>query len=52
MKEHLLKRPKVAKNVEEMKKAWVNMQKNTLDSEIGQNLMAVVRPFEYKGEMN
>ena len=31
MKEHLLKRPKILKNVEEMKKALVNMQK-TVDS--------------------
>lgn len=55
MKEHLLKRPKVVKNVEEMKKAWVNMQK-TVDSEVVQNLMAgvkaKVRAFGYKGEIN
>ena len=55
MKEHLLKRPEVAKNEEEMKKAWVNMQK-TVDSEVVQNLMAGVKAkvhaFGYKGEIN
>ena len=47
MKEHLLKRPEVVKNTEEMKKAWVNMQK-TVDSEAKDK----VRAFGYKGKIN
>ena len=50
MKQHLLKRPKVVKTVEELKKVWVYMQK-TVDSQVVQNLMAgvkaKVRAFAY-----
>ena len=41
IKEHLLKQPKVVKNVDETKKVWVNLQK-TIDSEVVPTLMAGV----------
>ena len=48
-------RPKVVKIVEEMKKAWVDVQK-TFDSEAVQNLRAEVKAkfhaSRYKGEIN